>query len=95
MNIVTYRIRKPLGILGLVLASVAAAQGQGMSFGLQNARSSPEWMNRATIYQVWMRAFTPECTLKAVTARLPYIADLGANVVYMSPAPSGLESLRH
>jgi glycosidase len=41
------------------------------------------------IYSVWMRAFTPEVTIKAVTARLPYIADLGANIVYLSPLNPG------
>jgi alpha-amylase len=32
-----------------------------------------------------MRAFTPEATLKATAAKLPYIADLGATMVYLSP----------
>jgi cyclomaltodextrinase len=73
----------------LALTSLAFAHAQGMSFGLEKARSSPEWLSRATIYQVWMRAFTPECTLKAVTARLPYIANLGASIVYMSPLYPG------
>jgi glycosidase len=82
-------IKTTLSLCLLVLFAVAAAQAQGMSFGLQPARSSPEWVNHATIYQVWMRAFTPECTLKAVEARLPYIADLGAGVVYMSPLHPG------
>jgi len=82
-------MKRALNIGLLILLAVAAAQAQGMSFGLQAARSSPKWVSRATIYQVWMRAFTPECTLKAVEARLPYIADLGANVIYMSPLHPG------
>jgi len=32
-----------------------------------------------------MRSYTPEGTLEAVTARLPYIADFGATIVYLSP----------
>ena len=32
-----------------------------------------------------MRSFTPEGTLYATTAHLPYIADLGANIIYISP----------
>ena len=58
---------------------------QNLSFSSQNARTDPDWVNDATIYQIWMRAFTPEATLNATTARLPYIADLGATVVYLSP----------
>jgi glycosidase len=76
-------------VLYLLIPFALAAQPQGLSFGSQQARAAPEWLNRATIYQVWMRAFTPEGTLKAVTARLPYIADLGANIVYLSPLNPG------
>ena len=82
-------MKTALGLCLLILFATAGAQAQGMSFGAQEARHSPEWVNRATIYQVWMRAFTPECTLKAVTARLPYIVYLGANVVYLSPLHPG------
>ena len=82
-------MRRSLGLSVLLLFAVAAAQPQGMSFGLEKARPSPEWVDRAIIYQVWMRAFTPESTLKAVTARLTYIAGLGATVVYLSPLHPG------
>ncbi len=53
--------------------------------GSQPARRSPEWLKQATIYQVWPRSFSREGTLKAITARLPYIADLGASIVYLTP----------
>jgi glycosidase len=76
-------------LCSVVLCAVAVAQAQGLSFGLRKARPSPEWLDRAIIYQVWMRMFTPEATLKAVTARLPYIADLGATIVYLSPLHPG------
>ena len=32
-----------------------------------------------------MRSFTPEGTLAAAASHLPYIADLGATIVYLSP----------
>jgi glycosidase len=51
----------------------------------QNARAVPDWLNRSVIYQVWMRSFTPEGTLYATTSHLQYIADLGVNIVYISP----------
>jgi glycosidase len=51
----------------------------------QNARTVPEFLNRSIIYQVWMRSFTPEGTLRATAARLTHIADLGADIVYLSP----------
>ncbi|MDD4870016.1 MAG: alpha-amylase family glycosyl hydrolase [Kiritimatiellae bacterium] len=49
------------------------------------ARSAPEWLTRGVIYQVWLRAFTPEGTLKAATARLPQVAELGATIIYLCP----------
>ncbi len=69
----------------LIVCCAVFAAAQNLSFSTQNARNEPEWVNQATIYQIWMRAFTPEATLKATTARLPYIADLGASIVYLSP----------
>lgn len=49
------------------------------------ARPSPDWLTRGVIYQVWLRSFTPEGTLKAAAKRLPEVADLGATVIYLSP----------
>ena len=63
-----------------------AASGQ-QSLATRNARSRPD-LEGATVYQVWMRAFTQQGTLQATAARLPYIADLGASIVYLSPLQS-------
>lgn len=49
------------------------------------ARKSPEWLTRGVIYQIPLRAFTPEGTLRAAAERLPAIAELGATVVYLCP----------
>lgn len=49
------------------------------------ARPSPEWLTRGVMYQVWLRSFTPEGTLRAATKRLPHVAELGANIIYLSP----------
>lgn len=47
----------------------------------------------AVIYQVNLRAFSEEGTIDAVTQRLDYIKDLGANVVYLMPIyPIGVEN---
>lgn len=52
----------------------------------------PEWARGATIYQVFVRTFTPEGTIAAATARLPEIRDLGADIVYLLPIhPIGAE----
>lgn len=62
----------------------------GRAFGAddvaaKDARRGPAFLDKASIYQIWMRSFTPEGTLKAAAARLPHIANLGAAIVYLSP----------
>ena len=59
--------------------------GQKQPLSSQNSHAVPGFLDRGIMYQIWMPTFTKEGTLKAVTARLPYIADLGANIVYLSP----------
>ncbi len=68
-----------------MLALGAIAPGQVQPVAAQNARPVPEFLNRAVIYQIWMRSFTPEGTLAATATHLPYIADLGATIVQLSP----------
>ena len=48
-------------------------------------RPSPEWLTRGVMYQIWLRGFTPEGTLRAATKRLPSVAELGATIIYLSP----------
>ena len=70
-------------ILVLVLSFVSL--GQNAPVTAQHARTAPDFLSRSIIYQIWLRSFTPEGTLYATTAHLPYIADLGATIVYVSP----------
>ena len=51
----------------------------------RQARPSPEWVTNGVMYQIQPRAFTPEGTLPAATARLPKVAELGVDVVYICP----------
>ena len=50
-----------------------------------NARKSPEWFTKGVICQIQPRAFTPEGTLKAAEAKLPYLKDLGVTIAYLVP----------
>ncbi|MBN8216112.1 MAG: hypothetical protein J0L75_05685 [Spirochaetes bacterium] len=50
-----------------------------------SARPTPEWFANGVVYQIWLRSFTPEGTLAAAAKRLGSIAELGANLVYLSP----------
>ncbi len=72
--------------LRLLLAlQVGSACGQNLSFGSREARPVPEWLPRLTIYEVWLNAFSTEGTLRGAIPRLPYVAELGAGVVYLGP----------
>ena len=70
---------------GIVSLFVWLGFACGQSVNSQDARRSPEFLNRAIAYQIWMRAFTPEGTLQAAAKKLPHIAGLGASIVYLSP----------
>jgi glycosidase len=69
----------------LLLTFSIVLLGQTTPPSAQNARAAPEFVNGSIIYQIWMRSFTPEGTLVATASHLPYIADLGATIVYLSP----------
>jgi glycosidase len=71
-------------IAAISCLAVSLAAGQD-SAGARSARHSPGFLRQSVIYQVWMRSFTPEGTLKAAEAKLPHIAGLGANLIYLSP----------
>lgn len=66
-------------------ATCLAADPAGAELAASPARKSPEWLTRGVIYQISLRAFTPEGTLRAATERLPAVAELGATVVYLCP----------
>lgn len=50
-------------------------------------------LKNKVIYQVFVRDFTPEGTLKALTAKLDYIKSLGVDILYLMPIfPIGKEA---
>ena len=67
----------------LLLSSCLAAQD--LTFGSRDARPVPEWLNRASIYEVWLPAFSKEANLRGATARLKDVAELGATIAYLGP----------
>jgi glycosidase len=62
-----------------------AAQAAEVPLSQRQARTSPAWVTDGVMYQVYLRAFTPEGTLKAAQARLPRLAELGVTVLYLCP----------
>ncbi len=52
---------------------------------LKDARQTTSWLPQSVLYQLYLRAFTTEGTLRAATARLPELAELGIDILYLCP----------
>lgn len=74
-----------IGMAGLLALAIHAQAADETPLNERQARPSPEWVTRGVMYQIQPRAFTPEGTLKAATARLPGVAELGVDIVYICP----------
>lgn len=74
-----------LKFTALACTLLGTIYGQNLSFGSRPARSVPEWLNKITIYELWLNAFSPEGNLTGAIPGLKRIADLGASVVYLGP----------
>jgi len=56
-----------------------------LSFNKPSTKTAPSWVEKGIIYQVQPRAFTPEGTLKAATAKLREVKEVGVTIVYLCP----------
>ena len=45
----------------------------------------PDWFTKGSIYQVNIRNFSKEGTIKSVTEELPFLAELGFTTIYLCP----------
>lgn len=69
----------------MLAAPLVSASAQSLSFGSQDARPVPPWLARATIYELWLNAFSKEGNLRGAIPGLKHIAELGATIVYLGP----------
>ena len=51
---------------------------------IKKALEAPEWLKAGEIYQINPRTFCAEGTIKAVTKQLPFLADFGFKIMYLS-----------
>lgn len=65
---------------------VAAQASQSPAATEQAGRpDAPDWARNAVLYQIFVRAFTPEGTLAAAQAKLPELKDMGISLIYLMP----------
>ena len=84
----TWIRRPPLGwLLGMFTSCVVSAEED---FSKVAARSGPDWLASAVVYEVFPRAFSKEGNLDGVTRRLGELKDLGVDVIWLMPIhPTG------
>ena len=66
-----------------VLPALAALVLAACSAPVQNVH--PDWTYSSVVYEVNVRQFSPEGTLKAVEAQLPRLKDLGVDILWLMP----------
>jgi glycosidase len=60
-------------------------QKPNVRYAAMHARESAEWVKDAVIYEVYLRSFSKEGTLKALEARIRELQKLGVTVVWLMP----------
>jgi cyclomaltodextrinase / maltogenic alpha-amylase / neopullulanase len=70
------------GLLGLAFSLLAATLTDLIA---QTARTSPQWVRDAVVYEVFPRNFSGEGDFNAITARLDELKDLGVTVLWLMP----------
>jgi cyclomaltodextrinase len=98
--LVGHAMQTPCSLLSTVLAVAVGAiahpvwgrSRDGRDWSRETARTVPDWVRDAIVYEVFPRAFSPEGNLAGASARLDHVRDLGATVVWLMPIhPIGLE----
>ena len=90
------KILSKLFIVLLICAGILQArqvQKPNIRYASIHARESAECVKDAVIYEVYLRSFSKEGTLKALEARIPELQKLGVTVVWLMPIhPVGLKN---
>jgi len=62
---------------------IMACLAAGFAFGAM--RPTPEYLKRATMYQIVLRNFTRDGNFRAATEMLEHVRSVGVDVVYLTP----------
>ncbi|SEK31889.1 alpha-amylase family glycosyl hydrolase [Haloferax larsenii] len=70
------------------IADTLEIRASGEAVDFSNPADAPEWLDDATMYQIFVREFageTVETTFTEIERRVPYIESLGVDVVWFTP----------
>ena len=76
------------------LWSALFASAQETPLNEREARPTTDAVTQGVIYQINLRAFTPEGTLAAAQEKLPSLAELGVSIVYLCPIALSDDDMR-
>ena len=88
LNIDRARALVSASMILLTLTVFTAAQPVRAAEAASNrpaARSSPDWLRDAVVYEVFPRAFSPEGNFKGVIPQLDRLKELGVTVLWLMP----------
>ena len=81
-------------VVWLIYAGALFAQQEQkppINYSALHARASANWVKHAVIYEVYLRSFSKEGTLKALEGRIPELKQLGVTVLWVMPIhPTGI-----
>ena len=79
-------------LLSLVLVTftfsckhVVVKQSEERTYPVTAEIEHPDWTENAVIYEVNIRQYTPEGTIKALTPHLPILRDMGVDILWLMP----------
>jgi glycosidase len=76
-------------LLGLGIGATDA-NAESPDLSVQTARTHPDWLRTAVVYEIFTRNFSEEGTFDAITRRLDELKTLGVDVLWLMPIhPSG------
>ncbi len=76
----------------LLFSSIVFAQQPPRDFSKENARSSPDWVKDAVIYEIYPRQYSQKGDFNSITNDLDRLKDLGVTVLWLMPIhPIGKE----
>ena len=68
-----------------VFASLNFAQQPARDFSKENARTSPDWIKDAVIYEIFERQYSQKGDFNAITNDLDRLKNLGVTVLWLMP----------
>lgn len=72
-------------LIGVLLTNLVFAQPPARDFSKEAARTSPDWVKDAVIYEVFPRNYSQKGDFNSITADLDRLKNLGVSVLWLMP----------